>query len=62
MSRQDTMPHLPTKEQMIAAVRKSKCPNLKDLPLEVMTAEDILTHLMAAHCPCLQKLLASHKE
>jgi hypothetical protein len=53
------MPHLPTKEQMIAAVRKSKCPNLKDLPLEVMTAEDILTHLMAANCPCLQRLLSS---
>lgn len=48
---------MPSKEEMIAAVRKSNCPNLKDLPLEVMTAEDIYTHLIAAQCPCLRKLV-----
>ena len=53
---------MPSKEAMIAAVRKSNCPNLKCLPLEVMTAEDIYTHLLAAHCPCLQRLLATQSK
>jgi len=61
MSRQDTMTHIPSKEAMIAAVRKSKCSNLRDLPLEVMTAEDIYSHLIAAKCPCLQRLLREGK-
>lgn len=52
------MPHIPTKEAMIAAVRKSGCSNLAHLPLEVMTAEQIYTHLLAARCPCLRRLLA----
>lgn len=51
------MPHIPTKQAMIDAVRKSKCANLKDLPLDAMTAEDIYTHLLTAQCPCLQRLL-----
>jgi hypothetical protein len=51
------MPHIPSKEVMIAAVRKSNCSNLKDLPLEVMTAEQIYSHLVEAKCPCLQRLL-----
>lgn len=51
------MPHIPSKEAMIAAVRKSNCPNLKCLPLEVMTAEDIYSHLVAAKCPCLVRLM-----
>jgi hypothetical protein len=55
------MPHIPSKEAMIEAVRKSKCSNLKDLPLEVMTAEDIYTHLLAAKCPCLRKLMENGK-
>jgi hypothetical protein len=42
---------------MIDAVRKSNCSNLKALPLEVMTAEQIYTHLLDARCPCLRKLL-----
>lgn len=53
------MPHMPSKEAMIEAVRKSNCANLKCLPLEVMTAEDIYSHLVAAQCPCLQRLLKS---
>jgi len=51
------MPHIPSKEEMIQAVRKNGCSNLKDLPLEVMTAEDIYAHLVAAKCPCLRKLI-----
>lgn len=53
------MPHIPSKEAMIEAVRRSNCANLRDLPLEVMTAEDIYAHLTAAHCPCLKRLVAS---
>ena len=55
------MPHIPSKEKMIAAVRKSNCANLKDLPLEVMTAEQIYSHLVSAKCPCLRRLMA-HKQ
>ena len=29
--------------------------------LEVMTAEDIYSHLVAAKCPCLQRLLREGK-
>jgi len=56
------MTHIPSKEAMIAAVRKSGCANLKYLPLEVMTAEQIYAHLVAAQCPCLRKLMAKEKE
>jgi hypothetical protein len=49
--------HIPSKEKMIEAVRKSGCSNLNALPLEVMTAEEIYGHLVAAKCPCLAKLM-----
>ena len=52
------MPHLPSKEEMIHAVRKSGCSNLANLPLEAMTQEAIYTHLVAAKCPCLERLMA----
>lgn len=55
------MPHLPSKEAMIHAVRTSGCSNLKGLPLEAMTAEAIYTHLVEAKCPCLQRLLKGKK-
>lgn len=42
---------------MIEAVRKNGCANLRALPLEDMTAEDIYTHLVEAKCPCLRKLM-----
>ena len=53
---------LPSKDAMIHAVRASGCANLKGLPLETMTAEQIYTHLVAAKCPCLQRLLAKMKK
>ena len=55
------MPHIPSKEAMIEAVRKSGCSNLANLPLEAMTAEAIYTHLVEAKCPCLQRLLKEKK-
>ena len=54
------MPHIPSRKAMIMAVRQSGCQNLKDLPLEVMTAEEIYAHLVETKCPCLQRLL-KHK-
>jgi hypothetical protein len=52
------MPHIPSKEDMIHAVRKSGCTNLKDLPLEIMSAEEIAKHLIASKCPCYARLIA----
>lgn len=56
------MPHIPSRKAMIMAVTRSGCQNLKDLPLEVMTAEEIYAHLMEAKCPCLQRLLKKEKK
>ena len=53
------MPHMPSKEAMLHAVRKSGCANLANLPLEAMTQEAVYTHLLAAKCPCLQRLMAT---
>ncbi len=53
------MPHIPSKEAMVDAVRKSGCSNLRNLPVEEMTAEALYTHLVEAKCPCLKRLLAS---
>ena len=55
------MPHIPSKEAMIAAVRKSGCSNLNHLPLESMSQEEVYKHLVAAKCPCLQRLLHTQK-
>jgi hypothetical protein len=53
----EQMPHIPSKDAMIQAVRKSGCANLNHLPLELMTADELYGHLLAAKCPCLQRLL-----
>jgi hypothetical protein len=52
---------MPSKEAMLHAVRSSGCTNLKGLPLEAMTQEAVYTHLLAAKCPCLQRLLKTQK-
>jgi hypothetical protein len=57
----EQMPHIPSKDAMIRAVRTSGCANLNHLPLELMTAEEVYGHLLAAKCPCLQRLLAKEK-
>lgn len=51
------MTHIPSRKAMIMAVRRSGCSNLKDLPLELLTAEEIYHHLLESKCPCLQRLL-----
>ena len=56
------MTHIPSRKAMIMAVRKSNCSNLNNLPVELMTAEEIYNHLLTAKCPCLQRLLKGKKE
>jgi len=52
------MPHqIPSKEQMIAAVKKSGCPRLNQMPIDYMTQEQLYMHLLESKCPCLQKLM-----
>jgi hypothetical protein len=55
------MPHIPTKDAMLAAVRASRCANLNHLPLDVMSAEEVYAHLVAAKCPCLARLMGTQK-
>ncbi len=46
-----------TKEQLIQAVKDYSCGRLRNLPLDSMTKEDILKHLIACDCPMIKKLL-----
>lgn len=45
-----------TKEEVISAVHKNKCPNLDGLPVSVMDKKEIIKHLEEVECPCLKKL------
>jgi hypothetical protein len=56
------MPHIPSKEKMIEAVRKSGCANLTHLPLDSMSAEEIFSHLQTVRCPCLARLLKKEEK
>lgn len=47
-----------TKEDIIVAVRASKCKMMKGLPLLSMTRAELLAHLKKSCCPVLTKLLA----
>ena len=42
---------------MIAAVKKSGCPRLNQMPIDYMTQEQLYMHLLESKCPCLQKLM-----
>lgn len=55
------MPHIPTKEEMVKAVKASGCPRLNQMPIDYMTAEQLYTHLLESKCPCLQKLMRERK-
>ena len=60
------MTHLPTdkipsKEKMIEAVRKNKCPRLNALPVEYMSQSELYMHLVNSKCPCLQELMRHHR-
>lgn len=45
-----------SKEKIIEAVHKNKCPNLDGLPVKVMDKDVIIKHLETVECPCLKKL------
>lgn len=51
------MDAIPTREQMIAAVMKSKCENMRRLDLLHMDRMEMYSKLLAAKCPCLQALM-----
>lgn len=55
------MHQIPTKEEMIAAVKKSGCPRLSQMPIDYMTQAELYTHLLQSKCPCLQKLMRDRK-
>jgi hypothetical protein len=56
------MPHMPTKEAMIAAVKASKCPRLNQLPVAYMTQSELYMRLLELKCPCLAKLMAKQTD
>jgi hypothetical protein len=52
------MPHIPpSKEEMIAAIRKSGCPRLNGIAYQYMTQNELYTALLIAKCPCLAELM-----
>jgi hypothetical protein len=56
---------IPSKQEMIEAVKKSGCPRLNQLPVNYMTQAELYMHLLESKCPCLQKLMRNnlqHKE
>jgi hypothetical protein len=48
---------IPSKEEMIAAVKKSGCPRLKQMNYEYLTQMELYTRLLESKCPCLEKLM-----
>jgi len=48
---------IPSKEEMIKAVRQSRCPRLNGLPVEYMSQNELYMHLLESKCPCLQELM-----
>lgn len=52
---------IPSKEEMIAAVKKSSCPRLNQMPVDYMSQIDLYTHLVESNCPCLKRLM-EHKK
>ena len=55
------MDAIPTREQMIDAVMKSKCENMRRLDLIHMDRMEIYNKLLAVKCPCLQELMRKRK-
>jgi len=53
---------IPTREQMIEAVMKSGCENMRRLDLIHMDRFEIYNKLLAARCPCLEKLMITRRD
>ena len=51
------MEKIPTKQQMIDAVSKSGCENMRRLDLIHMDRLEMYSKLLDVKCPCLQKLI-----
>lgn len=46
-----------TKEELIEAVKSYGCGKLRTLPLEYLSKEQIVKHLVNCECPMLRKLM-----
>ena len=51
------MDAIPTREEMISAVMKSKCENMRRLDLAHMDRMEMYSKLLALKCPCLEELM-----
>lgn len=51
------MDAIPTREEMISAVMKSKCENIRRLDLAHMDRMEMYSKLLALKCPCLEELM-----
>jgi hypothetical protein len=51
------MDAIPTREEMLSAVMKSKCENIRRLDLVHMDRMEMYSKLLAVKCPCLQELM-----
>jgi len=51
------MDKIPTKQQMIEAVSRSGCENIRRLDLVHMDRLEIYSKLLDAKCPCLEALM-----
>jgi hypothetical protein len=55
------MHQIPTKEEMVNAVKKSGCPRLNCIPYQYMSQSELYTRLVEAKCPCLAKLMRERR-
>lgn len=46
-----------SKEELILAIRNYGCGKLKQIPLDYMTKEQIITHLVECKCDLIIKLI-----
>jgi hypothetical protein len=51
------MERIPTRQEMIDAVKNSGCENIRRLDLIHMDRFEIYNKLVAAKCPCLERLM-----
>jgi hypothetical protein len=52
---------IPSKEEMVGAIKKSGCPRLNQVPYQYLTQYELYNYLLEAKCPCLVKLMRERK-
>lgn len=56
------MDAIPSKQEMIDAVMKSKCENIRRLDLVHMNQMEMYSKLLAYKCPCLDTLMKKRSQ